>query len=81
MGSNTLEDRLNIQKDLDRLEHCALSNKMQFSGRKSKAGETRLHQQGDSIKITGSDSTILYHTEVAHGVLCLVLVTTIQKRH
>ena len=35
--ANTLEDKLNFQKDLDRLEHWALSNKMQFSGRKSKA--------------------------------------------
>ena len=34
--ASTLEDGLNIQKDLDRLEHWVLSNKMQFSGWKSK---------------------------------------------
>ena len=66
---NALEDRLNIQKDLDRLEHWALSNKMQFSGGKSKV----LH--------LGRRNEMPHAGEAAFGVLFLVLVTTIQKRH
>ncbi|XP_058012552.1 transcription factor 12 isoform X2 [Ahaetulla prasina] len=33
--ANTPEDRLKLQKDLDRLEHWALSNKMKFNSEKS----------------------------------------------
>ena len=134
--ANTLEDRLNIQKDLIRLEHWALSNKMQFSGRKSKvlhlSRRNKMHRY--RISSTWHDSSIcerdlgvlvdhclrmsqqcaskkantvigclnrriasrsrevivslytalvrlhLEYCEAALGVLCLVLVTTIQKR-
>lgn len=38
---DSLEDRLKMQKDLDRREHWALSNKMKFGGEKSKLSTHR----------------------------------------
>lgn len=43
--ANTLKTRLKIQKNFNRLEHCVLANRMQFSGEKVrsriKAGKTK----------------------------------------
>ena len=52
--ANTLEDRLNIQKNLDRLEHWALSNKMQFNGVKSKVLHLGRKNQMHRYKIGGT---------------------------
>ena len=57
--ANTLEDRLNIQQDLDRLEHWALSNKMQLTGGKSKVLHLGRRNQMHRYRIGERDLGIL----------------------
>ncbi|XP_070799522.1 WW domain-binding protein 4 isoform X1 [Pituophis catenifer annectens] len=71
--ANTPEDRLKIQKDLDRLEHWELSNKMKFSGEKKSQWEkpegfqdTAQNSETEAVWIEGTDDeghTYYYNTE------------------